>query len=345
MKTITCVLFTMLIFCTMLVPALAISLGTPVELPVQGQYSAATWRPDGQGLALSGPGYQGLYVSDLAGNAYAVSNAPLAGWRPSWSPDGQNLAYRMRDESTNTMAMMMAGADGKSSQMSPYLNDLFPVKWDKDGMTYRSGDELVTLDKDGKVKKSYSLSGGRGLLSRIASVSAAFAMSHITGATFTGFGSILTAQAASEKPQKGVYVDPDNQVWYIDENGEKKKLLNMADEDGYFNPTESPDGDKYAVSGLSGDLYIADPNTGNPTSLGNGCNPSWSPDGRGLIFQRSTDDGHNLLTSEIWYANADGTGLTQLTSEGVCESPSFSPNGDYISYIKDGHVYIVPVQK
>ncbi len=338
-------LLSLLLVCMTAVPSLAISIGTPTALPVQGQFTAAVWKPDGQGMALSGPGYQGLYVTDLTGNAYTVSDAPLSGWRFAWSPDGQSLAYRARQEGSTEMAMMVAGADGKSSQASPYLNDLFPPKWDDEGITYRSGDELVTLDKDGKVKKSYSLSQGRGILSRIASVSAALAMSHITGATFSGFASILSTEAANQKAQKGIFVDPDNQIWYVDENGEKKKLLNVADEDGYFNPQESPDGDKYAVSGLSGDLYVADPRSGSPASLGQGCNPSWAPDGRGLIFQRSTDDGHNLTASSIWYANADGTGLTQLTTDGIAESPSWSPDGSSISYISGGQVYIAPVVK
>jgi Tol biopolymer transport system component len=338
------ILATLLIFAA-LAPAKAVELGKAAPLPVEGQFIGAVWRPDGQGLALSGAGYKGLYVSDLSGNAYTVSDSQLSGWRFAWSPDGQNLAYRSRAEGSSGMTMQIAGSDGKSSQVSDELNDMLPPKWDKDGVTYRSGDEVVTLDKDGKVKKTYSLSQGRGLLSRIASVSAAFAMSHITGATFAGFGSMLSTQAGKQPSQKGIYVDPDNQVWYVDENGEKKKLLNTADEDGYFNPVESPDGDKYAVSGLSGDLYLADPTTGNPVVLGQGCNPTWSPDGRGLIFQRTTDDGHNLTSSNLWYSNADGTGLTQLTHDGMCENPSWSPGGDSISYIDRGTVYIAPIKR
>jgi len=323
-------------------PVLAIGMGQGTPLPVQGQFTSPQWRPDGQGLALAGPKFQGLFYSDLGGNATTISDAALAGWRFAWSPDGSNLAYRARDEGTDQLALMMGGPGGESQQASPYLNDMFPPKWDEDGVTYRTGDELVTLDKDGKVKRCQSLSQGRGLLSRIASISASFALNHITGATFTAYGSVLSAQAAKDKAEKGIYVDPDNQIWVVDENGNKKKLINVADEDGYFNPVESSDG-KYAVSGLSGDLYVADPNSGAPVNLGNGCNPTWSPDGRFLIFQRTTDDGHNILSSYLWLVSADGTMSKQLTTDGMCEYPSWSPNGAYIAYVINGVVYIAPI--
>ena len=327
-----------------LAPVLAVDLGEGTALPIQGQFTAPVWRPDGQGLALAGMKFQGLFYTDLAGNAMTISDAALAGWRFAWSPDGSSLAYRARDEGTDQMALMMGGPGGESKQASPYLSDMFPPKWDKDGVTYRSGDELVTLDKDGKVKRCQSLSQGRGLLSRIASISASFALNHITGATLTSYGALLSSEIAKERPDKGIYVDPDNQIWLVDENGNKKKLINVADEHGYFNPVESSEG-KYAVSGMSGDLYVADPNSSSaPVTLGQGSNPTWSPDGKYLVFERTTDDGHSILSSQLWFASVDGTWMKQLTAEGLCQYPSWSPDGKYIAYVIDGVIYIAPIQ-
>jgi Tol biopolymer transport system component len=51
--------------------------------------------------------------------------------------------------------------------------------------------------------------------------------------------------------------------------------------------------------------------------------PHWSPDGRQIVF------GSGTLTSfdsaQVWVANADGTGLTQVT-HGAAGNPSFQPN-------------------
>ncbi|HET6456755.1 MAG TPA: hypothetical protein VFI02_20325 [Armatimonadota bacterium] len=324
-------------------PAAAVQLGEPTPVPVQGAYMSPIWRPDGQGLALAGPGYRGLYFTDLAGNASVISDASKAGWKFAWGPDGE-LAYRVQQEDGSGMALMVTGKDGSVKQVSPFLNEIYPATWDKDGLTYRSGDELITVDKDGNIKKVRSLSQGRGLLSKIASVSASLTLGHITGTTFAAFGSLLSSEEARQKAGKGVFVDPDNQIWVVDEKGNKKKLIDVAEEHGYFNPIESPDG-KYAVSGLSGNLYVADPNGGEPVDLGVGSNPTWSPDGRYLIFQRSTDDGHNITSSDLWYCNADGTGMTQLTDTAGNEtSPSWSPDGSSVAYVIDGVVYVAPVE-
>jgi TolB protein len=49
--------------------------------------------------------------------------------------------------------------------------------------------------------------------------------------------------------------------------------------------------------------------------------PSWSPDGRHLVFS-STGEGK----SHIYMINSDGTGLERLTSGGIAHtSPAWSP--------------------
>ncbi len=70
--------------------------------------------------------------------------------------------------------------------------------------------------------------------------------------------------------------------------------------------------------------------------------PAWSPDGSRLAFA-STRDGAHL---DIWVADADGSGLTNLTplpdTTGLGESgtePAWSPDGTKIAYVYQGDVW------
>jgi len=62
--------------------------------------------------------------------------------------------------------------------------------------------------------------------------------------------------------------------------------------------------------------------------IGTGRNPKWSPDGKKILFHAKTGDNY-----DIWMINADGTELTQLTTDSADDvDGSWSPDGKMIVF-------------
>ena len=107
----------------------------------------------------------------------------------------------------------------------------------------------------------------------------------------------------------------------------------------YSTGSYSPDGRWFALAAKrkeKDDLVILDARNGREFKrirlpLNGLMNPSWSPDGRRLVFT-----GFDGGMSDLYIVNADGSGLRQLTDDKHADlHPSWSPDGNTIAFATD----------
>jgi Tol biopolymer transport system component len=110
-------------------------------------------------------------------------------------------------------------------------------------------------------------------------------------------------------------------------------------------PAVSPDGSLIAFSyvGEVLELRIMHPDGGGRRHMPLSLFPSqssWSPDGSRLVFSGFYEtlwpSGEESFLGRIFTINADGTGLQQLTTGGWDQSPSWSPDGSRIAFVRSG---------
>ena len=147
--------------------------------------------------------------------------------------------------------------------------------------------------------------------------------------------------------------DGNPEIYVMDaDGGNQRRLTNNRHDD--WSPSWSPDGKRIAlVSDRDGhpdvipgrptsEIYVMDADGGNQQNLTNNPtddrDPSWSPDGKQIVFQSDRDEGdHNI---EIYVMDADGSNQQNLTNNPTEDyNPSWSPDGKRIVFSarRDGH--------
>ena len=287
------------------------------------------WSPDGSQLVVTSSKYRGLWlVGTESQTVRQVTDAHAVGYGVSWSPGGEALLGRVArytDMRRSDAVTVFDLATGESQHLSEFRRSMPHIpQWTRDGN--------VALVRDGQIELF-----DVALTAPQADTDDSDAQNTQSSALYfsTEQGIGRARLNASELQVSGAIetreLDADTINPFAD-----RQLLNV---------TPSPDGSMIAFEVMGGDLYVMQEDGSNVRSLGRGYRATWSPDGEWVAFQRTEDDGHQILSADLFAAHVDGNRTVQLTqtTDRLEMNPDWSPDGRAIAFDADGRIGLLPL--
>lgn len=287
----------------------------PVRLTEQKEaFICPAFSPDGSRIAVTRENWQGIWLMQADGTGLRkLTDDPGAGYRFAWSPDGTQIAYRAEkwiDGIRHFAIRTVAAETGRIEKLTDFERYLGVPHW-------VLGDGTVAFETD-----------RQGTLAQVLVVG------------------LITPQSKEDAPHRVAGTSRDLRIWVSEADGSERKMVSDPDQH-CFDPLLSLDGSRVCYSVLSGggSIAVAAADGSGRINLGYGSNPSWSPDGRYLIFEVTEDDGHVITGSDLYVAATDGAGRWQLTDtpERFERWPSWSPDGSRVVYSAGGAIFILTV--
>lgn len=143
-----------------------------------------------------------------------------------------------------------------------------------------------------------------------------------------------------DRSSERIYTENDT-VYYRENPGDPARPVSGGS-DRYYGGEVSPCGKYIVYSGLETGLHIKALDGSSLVRLGEGYRPQWLADSSGIVYFITTDDGHDVLASDLYLASIDGKTVSNLTNtpNQIERNPSVSPDGTSIVYEVDGVIHV-----
>ncbi len=295
---------------------------------------APTFSPDGDRIAFarrrSDTGQSEIcIIPTLGGDVVPVI---AGGANPSWSPDGNKLAYLLVRPG-QPVALAVSDVDGSNPKILLTGDGTYPFiqdpAWSPDGKL------LAVVRSTGGVAGEIWLVPREGGQPRRLTRDPRAIFSHRPVFTVDGSGIVHSSNRGGAT---NLWVAP------IDGSAPYRITTGPGPDDA---PAVARDGTiAFVSSRWRNSLVLHDLNNGENRDLLSYANyvwaPTFSPDGREIAFSRFETDG----LWHVWMVNVDGTNPRQLTSTPKGELYArFTHDGSslvYMSWSGDGHIWRVP---
>lgn len=273
------------------------------------------WSPDGSSFAYTSVQFQGIWIADKNGNNARQITDKSAGYGMSWSSDSETILTRVTDYSNRrkqTSINLFNSSTAEETLLSePRPNiDVLP-QW-------AQFDEKVVLISD------------------------------------NGIESFTTGKKVDEDkkkllPNQSFYLLKKNQLakGKIPENSTED--ISPFDDVDYLNLQVSPDGTKLAFEVYGGNLYVMNVDGTGLIDLGAAYRPSWSPDSRYIVANKTEDDGHDITSADILAFDVSGNEVINLTENTplIAMNPSWAPDDSGILFNdpQTGSIYLLEITR
>jgi Tol biopolymer transport system component len=296
-------------------------------------------------------GFKGdIYVVNLDGTGltYLTADDDADGYLPAFSPDGTKIAYSYHDDDSDHWVVYVMNADGSDKRrLSPPDDVLDENGIDGDycpvftpdgervavGRCYESNEkktDIIFFPTGGGAEENFSTKiEDAWELERRNNYGWAPPWANIGDPAFSGDG-----RKIAFRDYPGV---TGLRLWVVNADGSGARLLA---EDNAKSHAFSPDGKKlafYTLTKEGRDIYVVNADGTGRRQLTDGGRdwlPTFSPDGKKVVYESSVGSERGLSPADIYIMNADGSGPRALTQTPEHECGGrFTPDGSKIVFV------------